>query len=161
MGDSCGQGAGVTPGLPPPRDTNEVCVFSEGTQTILGGLWYSRTQCPRQEPGVYHHHHQSCFSASGRASCRPRRTARTLGGGLQPLTLREPLPALGFRFCAVPRALGDVGSHALTGPASVLMSRCSTSASLWELALTASSANSFSGLTPCSTHLKAGCVIHT
>lgn len=29
-------GAGMTPRLPLPRDTNEVCVPSEGTQAILG-----------------------------------------------------------------------------------------------------------------------------
>ena len=42
------------------------------------------------------------FSASGRA-CHPGRTARALGGRLQPLTLSQPLLSLGFRShsCAV------------------------------------------------------------
>ena len=36
MGESCGLGAGLTPGFPPPSARNEFCVLSEGTQAILG-----------------------------------------------------------------------------------------------------------------------------
>ena len=46
MGESCGLGAGLTPGFLPPSARNEFCVLSEGTQAILGqSLRY-------EEPGL-------------------------------------------------------------------------------------------------------------
>ena len=36
MGESCGLGAGLTPGFLPPSARNAFCVLSEGTQGILG-----------------------------------------------------------------------------------------------------------------------------
>lgn len=46
MGESCGPGAGLTPGFLPPSARNEFCVLSEGTQAILGqSLRY-------EEPGL-------------------------------------------------------------------------------------------------------------
>lgn len=47
MGNSYGQGAGMTQGLPPLRDRNEVCVSSEGIWAILGQCLRCKDSMPK------------------------------------------------------------------------------------------------------------------
>lgn len=62
----------------------------------------------------------AAFSAGGRYSRHPGRTARALDGQLQPLPLSEIAPSLGVRPTAVQWAVSDVESAAFPKPASVL-----------------------------------------
>lgn len=121
MGDSHGQGFSVTPGLPSLRDTHQVCVcFPRAHRLSWASLWNVRTQCPSQEPWVYQQQ-QPCFFSKWKSFSNPGEPAGALDGQPQPLTLGEPHPALGFRFCAVQQAAGD-GNACSSYPAPQLSS---------------------------------------
>lgn len=135
-----------------------LCAFW-GTWTIRARLWDVRTQCPRQEPWVYHQQQSFCL-ASGRASCHQGRTAQDLDEWLQPLTLNKSLPSLGFilHSCAVGCQwyrssyfpLPSIFSHAHIQHFSFPWGNCLSPAS---------NPNISRGHTPHSTHIEDGLVI--
>ncbi|XP_036093703.1 uncharacterized protein LOC118613833 [Rousettus aegyptiacus] len=74
--DGCGWGAGVAPGLPPPRDVDEASVSSEGTRALLGP---SEMQDPKPEAGAW------SLAAAAAAALLPPRAGepRAAAGGRQ------------------------------------------------------------------------------
>ena len=85
----------------------DLCAFQGHT----GYSWPISEMCGPDAQGrspEFPTNNKVAFSASGRASCHPGRTARALEGWPQPLTLSEPFPSLGFRFCAVQWAVSAV-----------------------------------------------------
>lgn len=104
------QGAGMTPGLPPPRVKSEVFVPSQGTQVILG----QSLMLPQAGGWVYHQHHSCLFSKWKRFLPSWEDSRRTAW------VATAPDPSLGFRYTAMQWAVRAVQRAAFPNPASVL-----------------------------------------
>ena len=116
--------AGINPGLSPPRNKNEVCVPSEGTWAILGQCLRCKYLVPKT--GSFRLPPSSAvFFSKWKNFLLSREDSESIGWVAAAPTLCESSLTLGFRVCAVQRAVSDVESHAFTEPASVLMSTCS------------------------------------